>query len=260
MFIRELNLIYWEYKMKKFSLISMIALGITACGHDKVVELEVAVIETQDQKVSYLMGIENGKGIGSTGIELDLTAYHQGFADGVDKLDSKLDDEETSKVIQEFQKQMMAKREEMQKVEQEAAELESAANLKEGTAFLEANGVKEGVVTTESGLQYKVITVGTGPKPSAKSTVEVHYAGTLLDGTEFDSSIKRGKPVKFGVTQVIPGWTEALQLMTEGSKWELYIPANLGYGAGGQGPIGPNSVLVFEVELLQADVVKPEKK
>jgi FKBP-type peptidyl-prolyl cis-trans isomerase len=154
---------------------------------------------------------------------------------------------------------MMAKREEMQKVEQEAAKLESAANLKEGAAFLEANGAKEGVVTTESGLQYKVITEGTGAKPSTESTVEVHYAGRLLDGTEFDSSIKRGVPVKFGVTQVIPGWTEALQLMPEGSKWELYIPANLGYGSGGQGPIGPNSVLVFEVELLKADVSKVEE-
>lgn len=245
--------------MKKISLISMVVMGITACGHDKAEEPATAVIETQDQKVSYLMGIENGKGIGSTGIVLDLAAYQQGFSDGIDKLESKLSEEETSKVIQEFQKQMMAKREEMQKVEQEAAALESAANLKEGAAFLEANAAKEGVVTTESGLQYKVITAGTGPKPSAKSTVEVHYAGKLLDGTEFDSSIKRGMPVKFGVTQVIPGWTEALQLMPEGSKWELYIPAELGYGAGGQGPIGPNAVLIFEVELLQADVSKSKE-
>ena len=245
--------------MKKISLISMIALGITACGHEETTETEVAVIDTQDQKVSYLMGIENGKGIGSTGINLDLAAYQQGFADGVAKLESKLDDEEASKVIQEFQKQMMAKRDEMQKAEQESAQLESAANLDEGKAFLAANGAKEGIVTTESGLQYKVITAGTGEKPSVESTVEVHYAGSLLDGTEFDSSIKRGNPVKFGVTQVIPGWTEALQLMPEGSKWELYIPADLGYGAGGQGPIGPNSVLIFEVELLSANVSKAEK-
>ncbi|MDG2019179.1 MAG: FKBP-type peptidyl-prolyl cis-trans isomerase [Porticoccaceae bacterium] len=245
--------------MKKISLISMIALGITACGHEETTETEVAVIDTQDQKVSYLMGIENGKGIGSTGINLDLAAYQQGFADGVAKLESKLDDEEASKVIQEFQKQMMAKRDEMQKAEQESAQLESAANLDEGKAFLAANGAKEGIVTTESGLQYKVITAGTGEKPSVESTVEVHYAGSLLDGTEFDSSIKRGNPVKFGVTQVIPGWTEALQLMPEGSKWELYIPADLGYGAGGQGPIGPNAVLIFEVELLSANVSKAEK-
>ena len=245
--------------MKKISLISVIALGISACGHEKATEAEVAAIDTQDQKVSYLMGMENGKGIGSTGIDLDLAAYQQGFADGAAKLESKLSEEETSAAIQAFQQQMMAKREEMQKAEREAAELESGANLEEGTAFLEANGAKEGVVTTESGLQYKIITAGTGAKPSKESTVEVHYAGKLLDGTEFDSSIKRGVPVKFGVTQVIPGWTEALQLMPEGSKWELYIPADLGYGAGGQGPIGPNSVLIFEVELLTADVSKADK-
>lgn len=245
--------------MKKISLISIITVGISACGHDKATETDQVIIDTQDQKVSYLMGIENGKSIGSTGIELDLAAYQQGFSDGVAKRESRLDDEETGKVIQEFQKQMMAKREEMQKVEQEAAELESAANLKEGAAFLKANGAKEGVVTTQSGLQYKVITQGSGAKPTAESTVEVHYAGRLLDGTEFDSSIKRGVPVKFGVTQVIPGWTEALQLMAEGSKWELYIPADLAYGAGGQGPIGPNAVLIFEVELLTADVKKAEQ-
>lgn len=245
--------------MKKISLISILALGISACGHEKATEAEVAVIDTQDQKISYLMGMENGKGIASTGIDLDLAAYQQGFADGAAKLESRLSEEETNTAIKEFQLKMIAKREEMQKAEQEAAELESEANLKEGAAFLEANGAKEGVVTTESGLQYKVITAGAGVKPTKESTVEVHYSGRLLNGTEFDSSIKRGVPVKFGVTQVIPGWTEALQLMSEGSKWELYIPADLGYGAGGQGPIGPNSVLIFEVELLTADVSEAEK-
>jgi FKBP-type peptidyl-prolyl cis-trans isomerase len=242
--------------MKKISLISLFALALTACGHDKADDSKAVALETQDQKVSYLMGLENGKGISSTGVNIDQAAYHQGFADGAAKNESKLSEEETANVISEFQKQMMAKREEMQKAEQEAKDLESQANLEEGSAFLEANGAKEGVVTTESGLQYKVMTQGEGPKPTKESTVEVHYAGKLLDGTEFDSSIKRGVPVKFGVTQVIPGWTEALQLMPEGSKWELYIPADLGYGAGGQGPIGPNAVLIFEVELLKADVNK----
>ena len=245
--------------MRKISLILMLALGISAYGYGKEVELEVAVIETQDQKVSYLIGLDNGKFIGSLGINLDLAAYQQGVTDGVAKLKSKLNEEETSKVKQEYQKQMMVKREEIRKEQQKAFEVEAAANLKEGAAFLEANGVKEDVVTTESGLQYKIITAGTGPKPSVKSTVEVHYAGKLLDGTVFDSSIKRGVPLKIGVTGVIPGWTEALQLMPEGSKWELYIPADLGYGSGGAGSIGPNAVLIFEVELLKADVKQPEK-
>ncbi|MDO7636496.1 MAG: FKBP-type peptidyl-prolyl cis-trans isomerase, partial [Porticoccaceae bacterium] len=127
-------------------------------------------------------------------------------------------------------------------------------NLKEGQAFLAENGTKEGVVTTASGLQYKVISAGSGAKPTVDSTVEVHYAGRLLDGTEFDSSVKRGVPATFGVTQVIAGWTEALQLMPQGSKWELYIPADLAYGPGGTGPIGPNQMLIFEVELLNANV------
>ena len=112
----------------------------------------------------------------------------------------------------------------MQKVEQQAFELLAKKNLEEGAVFLKENAQKEGIVTTETGLQYKVLTAGSGPMPTLESVVEVHYAGRLLDNTEFDSSIKRGEPVQFGVTQVIPGWTEALQLMSEGAKWELYIP------------------------------------
>jgi len=148
----------------------------------------------------------------------------------------------------------MAKRDAQQKEQEEASALQSDSNGTEGAEFLAANQAKEGVVTTDSGLQYKIMTAGSGAKPTSDSTVEVHYAGRLLDGTEFDSSIKRGVPAQFGVTQVIPGWTEALQLMSEGATWELYIPAELAYGPGGQGPIGPNQVLIFEVQLLQANV------
>ena len=129
------------------------------------------------------------------------------------------------------------------------------ANKKEGEEFLASNKTKEGVVTTASGLQYKVITAGTGPSPKASDKVSVHYRGTLIDGTEFDSSYRRGEPVSFPVKGVIAGWTEALQLMKEGAKWELYIPSELAYGPGGTGgPIGPNATLIFEVELLQASV------
>jgi FKBP-type peptidyl-prolyl cis-trans isomerase len=149
---------------------------------------------------------------------------------------------------------MKEKTEAMQAEQQEAVSAQSDSNAAEGAAFLAENAKKEGVVTTDSGLQYKIMNTGVGPKPTADSTVEVHYAGRLLDGTEFDSSVKRGVPTQFGVTQVIPGWTEVLQLMPEGSKWEVYIPSNLAYGPGGTGPIGPNSTLIFEVELLQANV------
>ena len=159
-----------------------------------------------------------------------------------------------AETVKTFEAEMMAKRDEMQQAEEQAFSLQAEGNLKEGQAFLAENGTKEGVVTTASGLQYKVISAGSGAKPTVDSTVEVHYAGRLLDGTEFDSSVKRGVPATFGVTQVIAGWTEALQLMPQGSKWELYIPADLAYGPGGTGPIGPNQMLIFEVELLNANV------
>lgn len=124
-------------------------------------------------------------------------------------------------------------------------------NLQEGQAFLAQNKTKPGVVTTASGLQYEVLKEGTGPKPTLNQTVKVHYEGTLIDGTIFDSSYKRGEPIEFGVTQVIPGWTEALQLMNVGSKYKLYLPSNIAYGANGAGgAIGPNETLIFTVELL----------
>ena len=153
--------------------------------------------------------------------------------------------EEIAETMQAFQQQQMAKMQE----EQAAA---GAKNAEAGEAFLAENGKQEGVVTTDSGLQYKVVTKGDGAKPKADDLVSVHYKGTLLDGKEFDSSYKRGEPAEFGVNQVIPGWTEALQLMPVGSKWELVIPADLAYGPGGAGgDIGPNSTLQFEVELLE---------
>lgn len=133
-----------------------------------------------------------------------------------------------------------------------AGEREGQLNLEDGNAFLEQNKNREGVHTTASGLQYEVIAEGSGPKPAADDRVRVHYHGTLIDGTVFDSSVERGEPAVFGVTQVIPGWTEALQLMPVGSKWKIYLPANLAYGERGAGAdIGPNSTLIFEVELLE---------
>jgi FKBP-type peptidyl-prolyl cis-trans isomerase len=217
-----------------------------------------AELETQDQKISYLLGMDNGKNIQTIGIEIDNGAFQQGFNDGLTNAEPKLSEEQIAEAIKAFETVMTAKREEMEQAEQQASQMQADANLEEGSAFLAANGAKEGVTTTDSGLQYKVLVAGSGAVPTVDSMVEVHYAGRLLDGTEFDSSIKRGVPAQFGVTQVIAGWTEALQLMTEGSKWELYIPAGLAYGPGGTGPIGPNATLIFEVELLQANVKTEE--
>jgi FKBP-type peptidyl-prolyl cis-trans isomerase len=202
--------------------------------------------------------MDNGKNIQTIDIEIDNAAFQQGFNDGLNNAEPQLTEEQIAEAIKAFETVMTAKREEMQQAEQQASQMQADANLAEGSAFLAENGAKEGVVTTESGLQYRVLVAGSGAKPSVDSMVEVHYAGRLLDGTEFDSSVKRGVPAQFGVTQVIAGWTEALQLMPEGSKWELYIPADLAYGPGGTGPIGPNATLIFEVELLQANVANGE--
>ena len=209
---------------------------------------------SQAQKISYLMGLDNGNNIKSMEIEFDASAFQDGLETALRGDKPSLSDEQIAVVIKTFEVDMKAKQEIMQAAQQEVVSAQSDDNAAEATAFLATNGVKEGVVTTDSGLQYRVLTKGVGAQPSVDSTVEVHYAGRLLDGTEFDSSVKRGVPAQFGVTQVIAGWTEALQLMPEGSKWELYIPADLAYGPGGSGPIGPNSLLIFEVELLKANI------
>jgi len=229
---------------------------LAACEKPADTATETAAVtpelSTLEQRVSYLMGMQNAAS--TKAVELDKAAYDFGFSDGLASNPPAISEEVIAETVTEFQAQMAAKQEEQQKQASESMAVAAEGNQKEGTEFLAANGAKEGVVTTESGLQYKVITAGKGAVPTTESVVEVHYAGRLLDGTEFDSSIKRGAPAQFGVTQVIAGWTEALQLMSEGSKWELYIPAELAYGPGGTGPIGPNQTLIFEVELLKANI------
>jgi FKBP-type peptidyl-prolyl cis-trans isomerase len=155
------------------------------------------------------------------------------------------------KILEDLQKTLMAKQQEQAAKQQEQAKVVSEKNKKDGEAFLAANKKKDGVVTMPSGLQYKVLVAGKGKSPKATDTVTVNYKGTLIDGTEFDSSYKRGKPASFPLNQVIPGWTEAVQLMKEGAKWELYVPSSLAYGERGAGAnIGGNATLIFEVELL----------
>ncbi|MBT4832939.1 MAG: FKBP-type peptidyl-prolyl cis-trans isomerase [Porticoccaceae bacterium] len=240
--------------MKFFRLLSLTAL-LALAGCDQLNnQPQEADLQTQDQKISYLLGMDNGKNIQSIGMEIDTAAFQQGFQDGLTDAEPQLSEEQIAEAIKAFETQMTAKRDEMQQAQEQEASVQAESNLVAGTAFLAENGAKDDVVTTASGLQYKVLVEGAGAIPTAESTVEVHYAGRLLDNTEFDSSVKRGFPAQFGVTQVIAGWTEALQLMPEGSKWELYIPADLAYGPGGTGPIGPNATLIFEVELLQANV------
>ncbi len=208
----------------------------------------VAGLTTDEQKISYIMGVNIGSQFKTDAFAVDMKSFNSGIEDAVAGVKPKLNDEEAAAVIDAFKEKQQAKQEEAQKVVAEN-------NTKEGEKFLADNAKKEGVVVLPSGLQYKVLTAGTGATPSAENTVKVNYKGTLIDGTEFDSSYKRGEPATFIVNQVIPGWVEALQLMKEGDKWELYVPSTLAYGPGGAGGvIGPNQMLIFEVELLQAAV------
>lgn len=208
-----------------------------------------AKLETLEQKANYIIGHNLGKNLQGGGLTIESDAMALALAEVRDGKASRFSEEETQKIMQEVQQKAMTKQEEEQKKVSET-------NIAEGKKFLEENKVKEGVVTTASGLQYKVITEGKGAKPKATDTVTVNYVGKLLNGEEFDSSIKRGQPATFPLDGVIPGWTEALQLMPQGSKWEIYIPSELAYGAGGQGPIPASSTLIFEVELLE--IAAPE--
>mgnify|MGYP000474708075 CR=1 FL=1 len=196
------------------------------------------------EKVGYSLGADIGRMLKQQGVEVDPQAFAKGFADAMAGGPLALKDEEIREVLQAFQQETMAK-------QQEHRRAEAAANKKAADAFLAENKGKAGVVTLPSGLQYKVLTEGTGATPKETDTVTVHYRGTLLDGTEFDSSYSRGEPATFPVNGVIKGWTEALQRMRVGAKWQLFIPPELAYGERGAGRvIGPNQALVFEVELL----------
>ncbi|MHC4622948.1 MAG: FKBP-type peptidyl-prolyl cis-trans isomerase [Planctomycetota bacterium] len=201
-------------------------------------------LTSEMDKVSYAIGSQIGQNFKRQGIEIKLEILMQGITDAMEGKDPALSQEEIREVMTSFQQRM---RQQMQ----ERRTAEGAKNLAEGTAFLETNKNKQGVKALASGLQYKVIKEGTGNTPTANDKVKTHYRGRLIDGTEFDSSYKRGKPAEFAVKGVIKGWTEALQLMKEGGKWELYIPANLAYAERGTRGIPPNSTLIFEIELLE---------
>jgi FKBP-type peptidyl-prolyl cis-trans isomerase FklB len=202
-------------------------------------------LQTQKDKVSYAVGLNLGKGIHKEAVDVDPDILARGMRDGLTDAKQQMTDEEVQATLTELQKQVVAHQ---QEVRQQAVD----KNKKAGEAFLTANREKPGVIALPSGLQYKIVQAGTGPKPTAADTVVCNYRGTLVDGTEFDSSYKRGQPASFPVGQVIKGWTEALQLMPVGSKWQLFIPPDLAYGERGTngGPIGPDETLIFDVELV----------
>jgi len=214
------------------------------------------VLTTPKDKNSYAIGMNIGKGLKDNlkkgDVDVSPAILARGLRDALEGNKQLLTDEESKATLEALQK-------DVQKRQQELHDTAVAKNQKDGEAYLAANKEKAGVVTLPSGLQYRIIQEGTGPKPSATDTVVVNYSGKLIDGTEFDSSAKHGQPLTHPVGGLVPGWTEALQLMPVGSKWELVIPASLAYGDRQQGPIGPNSTLVFEVELVSIQP-KPEPK
>ncbi len=214
-----------------------LALTATASAQD--------ALNTEKDKVSYMVGMQIGGSLASIKDEIDMKVVYRAIEDAMAGKDPLLTQDQLMEVQRGFAERLQGKRAaEMQKL--------AEANKAEGEAFLAKNKSAAGVKATASGLQYQVISEGNGPKPAATDTVKVHYVGTLLDGTKFDSSIDRGQPAQFALNAVIPGWTEALQLMPVGSKYKLWIPSQLGYGdRGTPGPIGPNATLVFEVELLE---------
>ena len=204
-----------------------------------------ALKDTKD-KESYSLGYQFGQSMKAQGIDLDLEIYASGIRDAVNGATPQFTPEEIRNTVTELQKRLAAAR---QRERKEMAD----KNLADGNAFLEENKKKEGVVSLPSGLQYTVLAEGSGKTPKATESVTVNYRGTLTNGTEFDSSFKRGQPATFEVGKVIRGWTEALQLMKEGAKWRIFIPPALAYGDRGTGPIPPNSTLIFDVELLSVN-------
>ncbi len=233
--------------MKRIAGIALVAClslpGVVfATDAGKTVELS-----TFKDKLSYSMGLDMGTYLNGIGEELDYDRLVLGLKSGFEGTDALMTMEEMQSVQKEFAEKMKAKQESQMKALQEK-------NQKAGDAYLAENKAKKGVIITESGLQYNVVKEGTGAKPTAEDTVKVHYKGTKIDGTVFDDSNKRGEPATFGVTQVIPGWSEVLQLMKEGASYHVVIPPSLAYGEQGVPPmIEPNSVLVFEVDLLSIE-------
>ena len=226
-------------KAAKFSIVAVSALAIVSfVGCDKQ-----ASLNTDPEKASYAIGIQIGKSLKSQGADIVMPSLVAGMNDGLAGKDSKLKPEELQNAMQKMQEAVMKK-------QMEAGE----KNLKDGEDWLAKNKAKPGVKSTDSGLQYEVVSEGTGPMPKDNDTVKVHYTGTLITGEKFDSSVDRGEPAEFPVKGVIPGWTEALKLMKQGSKYKLAIPAKLAYGPQGRPGIPPNSTLLFDVELIE---VKP---
>jgi FKBP-type peptidyl-prolyl cis-trans isomerase len=227
--------------MKNYTPFMAVLAGIALTGSVLAAELE-----TEAQKLGYIIGMDVGNSLKQQGTDFDMDTLLEAIRATYNGEELAMTPEEAATVREAF----IAKRRAAAEADRQAS---AAANAAAGDKFLLENRNKEGVVVTDSGLQYKVITMGEGARPAATDKVTVHYRGTLLDGTEFDSSYSRNQPMSFQLDQVIAGWTEGVQLMPVGSKFMFWIPSNLAYGPSGGGPIGPNATLTFEVELLEIE-------
>lgn len=237
------------FRSSLFSAVAVVAIILLGCDRTGATEAPASEAGAEagggHEVASYGIGLNMGRQFRQQEIDVDLDVLVEGLRAGMAGDEARFTDQEIQTAMQALQQEVMAAQ------SKKFAE-QSEKNAAEGAAFLQQNGQREGVTTLDSGLQYEVLTAAEGAKPTATDRVRVHYKGTLIDGTQFDSSYDRGEPAVFGLQGIIPGWVEALQLMSVGSKWKLYLPAELGYGARGQGgTIGPNATLVFEVELLE---------
>jgi FKBP-type peptidyl-prolyl cis-trans isomerase len=230
--------------MRLLPVVALFAATLSACSGGGSASSDDAALETDDQKAAYGIGMNMGTQLQAANAQLDRAAFMRGFEDGLQGNASAVPDTEVQTALTAFGARLEA-------AASAERTREGEENAQAGRAYLAQNAAKSGVTTTASGLQYEVLQAGTGARPTATSTVRLHYRGTLVDGTEFDSSYGRGEPAEFGVTGVIQGFSEALQLMTVGSHWRIVIPSEIAYGPEGGGPIGPNSTLIFEIELLE---------
>ena len=234
------------------SLIISVSILTLACSH--VYAEDGSNLETQQQKESYSIGYQVGLSMKNDGVDVDFDKLIQGLQDAINEQEPLLSNEEMRNLIVERREKV--REDQLRKVQEERAK-----NAQEAVDFLEENGKKEGVKTTESGLQYLIITEGEGDSPNPEDTVTVHYRGKFIGGEEFDSSYAREKPQTFQANGVIKGWTEALQIMKVGSKWQIFVPPHLAYGRGGMGQrIPPNKLLVFEIELLSTRKTEETQK
>jgi FKBP-type peptidyl-prolyl cis-trans isomerase len=219
------------------SIILILTLSAFACSGKNGGSVD---LKTDKDKISYTIGVQLGQNFSQQGMDIDADVLGSAIKDILSGSTPQLTDEEMATVMQNFQENMLAKQ------QQDAAD-----NLVEAEKFSAENAKKSGIISLDGNLQYEVITDGSGAIPKSTDTVSVHYHGTLMDGSVFDSSVDRGEPVQFAVTGVIPGWTQILQMMKTGSKWKVYIPPALAYGPGGRPGIPPNALLIFEIELLE---------